>query len=303
MRFIIVAPSYNENKGGALVLHKLCHLLNSYGHEAWLFPYISESDGTINGRILACKRLIKRILFPFTTNPHFNTPIIRLKRNIPKDIVAIYPEIINGNPLNKQKVVRWFLHHPGYHTGSIKYGINEFYISYKSFGRGEEFTNSHFSKNELTITHFFNDVYNTESAVADEHRTGSAYCMRKGVGRKIVHDLKDSILIDGMSHQEIALIFKRTKYFYCYDQYTAYFWFSIMCGCIPVVIPLNDVSKTEWYPNEEDRLGIAYGIQDIDYAVKTRLLALNKFAQLERENINNINTFVDELKFFLKINY
>ncbi|VCV39382.1 hypothetical protein BANRA_01588 [Escherichia coli] len=31
MDFIIVAPPFNINKGGALVLHKLCHLLNVMG--------------------------------------------------------------------------------------------------------------------------------------------------------------------------------------------------------------------------------------------------------------------------------
>jgi hypothetical protein len=37
-RIIIFAPSYNPNGGGSIVLHKLCHLLNEQGQEAFLFP-------------------------------------------------------------------------------------------------------------------------------------------------------------------------------------------------------------------------------------------------------------------------
>ena len=41
-KYIIVAPSYDENNGGCVVLHKLCDLLNSQGEKAVLCPMIDN---------------------------------------------------------------------------------------------------------------------------------------------------------------------------------------------------------------------------------------------------------------------
>ncbi|HAH3687363.1 TPA: WavQ [Escherichia coli] len=302
MDFIIVAPPFNINKGGALVLHKLCHLLNVMGHKASLFPYVSESNYSLLNKYQFLKGVINHRLGRFVTNPDFITPVITQINKVTDSSVVIYPEIVNGNPLRAKNVVRWFLHNPGFHTGNVKYGTREFYISYKTFGRNFSNQYSYMARTELTITHYLNDVYNTDSTISNELRTGSAYCMRKGKGRTIEHDLTNSYLIDGLSHHEIASIFKEVKYFFSYDLYTAYFWFAIMCGCIPVVIPNENVTKEEWYPNEEDRFGIAYGIDDIEYARKTRHLALQNFKQQENNNIKNVQSFIRELLLYLKNN-
>lgn len=303
MKFVIVAPQYDENKGGALVLHKLCHLLNTLGYQAWLFPYTSSVGHSFNEKVLETKRWLKRFFFPYNTNSSFNTPLLRFKKDIPSDAVVIYPEIVSGNPLHASKVVRWFLHNPGYHTGSIDYGKDEFYIAYKSFGREAKYSDSYLAKTELTVTHFFDELYNDKDAKDFTERTGSAYCLRKGAGRDLVHDVDDSILIDGMTHYEIAEIFKKVKYFYCYDPYTAYFWFAISCGCIPIIIPLENISKYEWYPNEEDRLGLSYGMDDIEYAIKTRQQALVKFSKQEQTNIVNVKHFIEELNTYYSNGY
>lgn len=299
MNFVVVAPDYDENKGGSLVLHKLCHLLNQSGHSAFIFPYVSDTGKGFNQNVLMFKRWVKRHFITFKTNAAFNTPLIKCRYKIPSDSIVIYPEIVNGNPLRADNVVRWFLHNPGYHTGNIEYGDNEFYISYKSFGHEVDCSNSYFSKTELTITHFFDDVYYTKPDDTETQRRGSAYCLRKGAGRTLVHNLDDSILIDGMSHSQIADVFRKVKYFYCYDEYTAYFWFAIKCGCIPVVIPYEGKDKRKWYPKEVDRLGIAYGLDDIEFAISTKNQALDKFARQEQENMKSVSNFVSELRYFL----
>jgi hypothetical protein len=37
-KFIIFSGSYSEDSGGTVVLHQLCHLLNTNGYEAYLYP-------------------------------------------------------------------------------------------------------------------------------------------------------------------------------------------------------------------------------------------------------------------------
>ena len=39
-RFIIYVPSFDENIGGNIALHRLCDLLNRQGETARLWPYI-----------------------------------------------------------------------------------------------------------------------------------------------------------------------------------------------------------------------------------------------------------------------
>lgn len=48
--------------------------------------------------------------------------------------------------------------------------------------------------------------------------------------------------------------------------YTAYTWFAIMCGCIPIVVPEKHISKYDWHPENKFRLGIAYGFDEIKSA-------------------------------------
>lgn len=43
VNFIIYAPSYNENSGGCVVLHRLVHLINEHtDHQAFLHPRVME---------------------------------------------------------------------------------------------------------------------------------------------------------------------------------------------------------------------------------------------------------------------
>ena len=90
-KVIIVAPSYNPQIGGAIVLHKLCDLLNKLGIKAYLTTTI-KLNGTSEF---------------FNLNRQFNT-------NIATDIdtesdIVIYPEIERGNPFGAKYVVRYIL--------------------------------------------------------------------------------------------------------------------------------------------------------------------------------------------------
>lgn len=62
---------------------------------------------------------------------------------------------------------------------------------------------------------------------------------------------------------------------------------AALCGCVSVVIPDSDLLKEEWQPVEELRYGIAYGLEDIDYAIETQKLVAQYFKeQKEKMNIN-----------------
>lgn len=180
----------------------------------------------------------------------------------------------------------------------IFYGKNELYFKFNSAIEDFHFHGSVTSSNELKVIHYPLEHYNLEGVASE--RVGAAYCLRKGRNKKIVHDVTDSILIDGKSHAEVACIFKKVKIFISYDTYTAYSIFAVLCGCQSVVIPDEGVSIDEWYPNESDRFGIAYGFQNIEEASKTACLVREHVQREEGKVKDNVAIFAEEaIRYFL----
>ena len=87
--FVVYTPGYAENCGGCTVLHLLVHKLNTmYGRErpvAYIAP-LPGGDPTI------------------AVNPGYATPYLPPWINASQG-VAVYPEIVVGNPLGAARVV------------------------------------------------------------------------------------------------------------------------------------------------------------------------------------------------------
>jgi hypothetical protein len=285
-KFLIVSPGYDENVGGHVVLHKLCDLLNERGVPAYILSYrdnyLVNSGEFFSSIFSVIKNYVKLKVTPYKVNPVFNAPVLS---EPPPDIddaawVVVYSEMINGNPIGGRNIVRWLLHQPGFHTGNICYGPGELHVKYNSAIADFHFPGSALSRDYLKIIHYPSDLYNQRGTSTNRH--GVAYCLRKGKGKEIVHELGSSILIDCKSHEEIAKIFKTVDTFISYDSLTAYSRFAALCGCTSIVVPDYGVSVDDWYPNIEDRYGIAYGFGDeaIRWAKETRHLVES---QIERE--------------------
>jgi hypothetical protein len=288
INFIIYTHRYNDDTGGIVVLHKLCHLLNELGFKAYLWPSYRP---IFNNRIpfKSVRKILKyyRKEFhrSFSTNSNWNTPIAS-KTHL-KDSIVIYPEVVDGNPLKAKNVVRWLLHKPGFHSGSVNYGKNELIFFYlKAYI--ENLSNIDIN-NLLYIPNNREDTYVQTNFGA---REGSCYILRKGKNRKIVHELGNSILIDGKSHHEIAQIFNNVEYCISYDTYTMYSMYASMCGCKSVVVPEDGISKEEWLPDEEKRYGIAYGFDDLKTFDLSRKLLFERFEQEKLQTSIQINNFV-----------
>ena len=303
-KFLICSPGYNPNNGGVIALHKLCHLINLTGSEAYIHPFENNFEfNKFNYHKILFKFLkdqIRSCYKPYKLNPSFNTPLLKdigLLKNI-NEWTIIYPEITFGNPLNAKNVVRWLLHNPGFHTGKIYYHPNEIYFKFNSAITDFNFPGSSTSVNELKVIHYPTEHYNQNDS--NQNRSGTAYCLRKGSNKKIIHNLNDSILIDGMSHKSVAEIFKQVKTFISYDPYTAYSIFAILCGCQSVVIPDDGVNEEQWYPNPTDRYGIAYGFEKIAAAQKTKHLVHEHIIKEQEKSYDNVKKFIVECYSFFK---
>jgi len=305
-RFLIVSPPYDERVGGAIVLHKLCSILNGLGYESYLHPY--HKRYRLDNKNFARKwframkgryRHWKGDYDRYKVNPAFDTPVMHVvDDSLLRELVVIYPETVFGNPLNAQKVVRWFLHNPGFHTRTINYGKNELYLKTRPGIEDFHSSGSVVSNTVLKVFHCPLEDYNLNDVSLD--RKGTAYCLRKGKHKPVQHDLNGSVLIDGKSNSETACIFKRVKTFISYDTYTAYSRFAVLCGCESIVVPDQGVTKQQWHPNPADRYGLAYGFSavEVEAAAETAHLVKEHILSKERKSVENVKAAVIEINDF-----
>jgi hypothetical protein len=303
-KIYIYAPDFDENSGGAVVLHRLCHLINQTDtHQAYLTPRKFERFEfySLKAFMVSCKSLlsnmVKRRLVKLKCNSGWDTPV-DYRSSIDDDSIVVYSEMAFGNPLRAKNVVRWFLHQPGHILNAFHFGRDELYFRYASNIKPFEYCYSTMSKHELRIVYYPLDKYNDENL---PKKRGTCHLIRKGGFKKKIHPA-DSIQVDGLSHDEISKIFRRSERFISYDDYTAYSTFAALCGCESIVVPAENVSKSAWYPREEQHYGIAFGFneEELAWAKRTVSNLKEKLRQEDQQSFNNTRMFLDEVERFFK---
>jgi|TARA_B110000908_G_C10220687_1_gene435173 hypothetical protein len=317
-KILIYSPSYNENMGGVIVLHKLCSLLNDLGYEAYLWAFAGPNFFNEAAYLFCNPDIAEAVeLGKFSSaSEHWykfgktenrigdhrricasnNTPLFCEPLDYDFDGVVLYPEIVGGNPLKAKNVVRWLLYKPGFFTGEINYGSKELYFLYDKMLDFRP-KNSSISKKILRIIDYPLKYYN-QIGVA-QVRNGTAYLVRKGHVVPDVSEVKNWICIDGMSHRDISAIFKRVTMFVSYDLHSAYSRFAVLCDCSSVVMPMNDISEEEWQPNIQLRAGLAYGFSNIEKASATAWQVTEFIKTETSDSIESVREFVVEVnKFF-----
>ena len=99
--FVIAAPDYTHRSAGVRALYRLCHHLNATGYSAGMIAMPGHEIHT-----------------PAPWNaPPFPGAI--------GDAIAIYPEVVTGNPFGARRVVRWALNNPGLLGGEPRFADDE----------------------------------------------------------------------------------------------------------------------------------------------------------------------------------
>lgn len=302
-KFIIYAPPYDENSGGSIALHKLCHLLNIFGREAFIYPYLSSFEMNVSN-ISNFNKLKLQIINQiksaenFITNINFTTPVIFPNPDdfASDEMIVIYPEITEGNPLKAKNVVRWLLHTPGFHTSKTFFCNNELYFLHgENIRNGFNHPFSQISNTILDILHIPTELYKNKN---NTNKKGIAYCLRKNKNPHYIHDLENSICIDGKSHLEISKIFDQCKTFISYDPYTLYSTLAVISGCDSIVAPQKDKRISDVYPDLSLMNGIAYGFEDLARAQTTTTLLFDRISNIEANNKFKTLNFLKEVDCF-----
>ena len=147
--------------------------------------------------------------------------------------------------------------------------------------------------NRLTIMVGLYDLYQQRNF---GRRTGVCYVLSKGIDRAKNYDLSDGVVIDNLSHVEIAKIFNECECCISFDLHTMYSIYASLCGCDSIIVPEPGLSKEEWQPTPVMRYGLAYGKDDVEWAKSTRVDMLKNIKKIENENSKAVRCFSAKCK-------
>lgn len=214
--YIIYAPKYIKSNG-ARVLYKLADLLRLKGYEAYMYACPSDEFPKCN----------------YISHKDIND-------ELRKNAIIIYPEIIFGNPLQFQNVVRWVLYFPGVNGGAKKYHKSEIvYTFLEEYYPGADnlFTST------LDRSLFYKD---------DTLKTVDCYFVYKGGKWKDVPEFKQMIEINASypkTRLELANLLRKTKTLYSYDKYSILLDEAVCCGCNVKIITKDGFEDYTGYEN------------------------------------------------------
>lgn len=217
-KIIIYTPPFSNKCGGIVVMHYLAHIINNL------------KDKKVYAKLFMHNNL--------KYNNIFCTDFARIDE-INDSTIVIYPEIVYNNPLNATHVVRWIL---------LELGIEMPKNHHINFGKDDKiyyWESSRVSRKQLTCP-WFNPIFTNMK----KPRTETCYLVKKGrLIHKQIHYMhpSNSISIEDMSHAEISIIFNKCKYFYSYDPNTMYIIFAAVCGCVPIIHPIDNVTKETYF--------------------------------------------------------
>ena len=237
MNFVISAPSYEESVGGIVALHKLADFIEKEGHNAYIVDSSANPDWMH-------KKISSQEIHSLV-NP-----------------IAIYPEIVYGNPFNTKNVVRWLLHRPGVNGGNGVYKDTDLVFTYSNL-----FTYDMQVDGELRVFNSQMDYFKD----LGQKRSGTCFVVKKSQGKPLDSHPKDAFRVkDKPSNAELLKIFNQYETFISYDHATYMSVLAALAGCMSIVIPDPNVTAEEWRERQTlTRFGIAYGLDDIEYAKST----------------------------------
>lgn len=302
-KYVIFSPQ--NNSGGAIVLHNLCKLLTEQGENAKILysNRFSCKNSLISGLLNPLLFLLDEVVSVVYTQYKEHSLFVRTgcsvkgcKRKwypfLQKNTVLIYPEIVYGNPLKADKVVRWFLYYNKHYKNNgdepIGYEKSDLFYSYREVFNDDKVN----PECRILQTPYFN--LNMYKRYNYGERHGKCYIIRKGYNRTDKPTSLDGIVIDHLTEQEKVRAFNECAYCISYDTQTEYSTIAAMCGCISVVVPEKGKTRNDYLSENEYGYGIAYGFteNEINFAISTQEKAKDRITALNQNSADQVRKFV-----------
>lgn len=284
--YYIVAPSYSSQSAGIKILHLLCHYLNVKGYSAFLVS-VHHCGGS--RRYAIESNLITPLLTDHIAEIH--------AKNGLKPIV-VYPDVVDGNPLQSSCVVRYLMHYPGFLGGQKTFADDELIFSYtKKIANCVE---SDEAKKVLFVPICDDSIFYPPKP--DSKRSGSCFYAAKYLSfhkGELLDITKNSLEIrrgkGAQTTAEVADILRKSEYFISYED-TSLITEAILCECPAVLVKNNHFDGRTLAEFELGLDGCAFSDkkEDIEQARKSIPQAKENFYAAVNNFWNQLEVFIDE---------
>jgi len=289
MKFVILGERtchYNEEVGGFMVIFKIAQLLKEYGgHDVKMISNEPHINGLFNDYLRTRVSWGRRQKYENleTRMSDICNKVEEIQEIDTENTIAIYGEAIVGNPCKCKKVIRILFSPLGTHNAKTHFNFWNKTDMVWYYNKDETF-----KENLPNFYKIFNVVYISESLRlhynSPESRIGR-WCHLYKKGHNLHEHMETlhpehSILIDKnpdfpKTHKEICEFFTNYEYFVCYDPYTFFVFMALKAGCKVILHKYKNLTKKEWInqapfiEKSENIKGLAYGIDDIEWADET----------------------------------
>ena len=273
---------YSESCGGCSVLHLLVHLMNTESNPSTV-PIAYLSGGNPH------------------TNPKYITPIVPSWFNRSNSI-AIY----NENPQNLFNATMKIYYILFFPRNGVTYPKGSYILCW-SVGYCEAIDNS---MKKFTLNLLQLDMQLFHGVNRDKERTATYILIKKNVwmisGNVVtINDTVDfslgkpfPIMADKKERLKLLVEAKRLV---SYDRATFISVEAAAMGCLSIVMPIPNITRQTWLRSVGDafRYGIAYGFEEIDYAMSTMDQVNSHLRSLATKQGDNVQEFLkDAINFF-----
>lgn len=215
--YFVFSPPFSVASAGIIVMHRLANELRLAGMEVYINTPVQ--------------------------NPRYGRiPLIESHQDMLERIfsgVAIYPEIVWGNPFACRRVVRYLLNIPGFFGGPLMKDFDEKDLVYILSDEWNELSGLNLPKNRILE---IPSIDITEFKNWGLPRTGSVFFFGKRTAPEPVHP-SDSVFLGRKEsfttpESRLKLIerLNAAETFYSYDSETAMNDIASLCGCKVVLI-------------------------------------------------------------------
>lgn len=256
----IVAPAYTEKSAGARALHLLCDALNRVGEKAFIVPMENP-----------------------VLNPELKTPLVSVRDS---EAIAVYPEIVEGNPLSAKTVVRYLLYYAGRYRGNRDFPKSDMVYGYtKRIARD-------YGTDDVLFLPTVDDTVFVPPA-KEQGRKGNCFYSHKyrWFYGKLPQEHGVEITNPEQSREEVIKLLQTSEVFYTYED-TSLIIEAALCGC-PVVCVPSEAFK-ECCGLEEFNKGVAWGEDELYKAIATVRQAKKQYQELKEDFKMHLQAFIEK---------
>lgn len=260
--YYIYAPPYRTSSGGIRALYSLCHALNELGYEAYIANDITENHPTLRCPTLTPEQKQKHI----ASN---RAPI------------AVYPEVVHGNPFETEVVARWILNKPGHLGGDKQYAPSEllFWWDHWMAPKNESIV-------QLQLPIIDSNIF--YPPLKTHQRSGFCYYANKylskypAISSKLTKNGISLCQNNKLSPAQIAETLRNTEVLYTYEP-TSLTLEAMACGCKVAYIDTPYLDEFEWSHTQlfripENLIGISSPAEVSTIEIQSQLQAIEKNA-------------------------